>query len=117
MGIAAVIGTVLKNVSWGTVASLAMEYAPRLYEQAKERFKREEDPAGASAIETELQERINRLEQLLREQEAEIREQVAKNELLEETCRLLKSRVNQYRVIAVILAGIALVPTIMLLRS
>lgn len=117
MGIAAVIGAVLKNVSWGKVASLAMEYAPGLYQQAKERFKREEEPAEASPVETELQERISRLEKLLLEQEAVIREQVAKNELLEESCRQLEGRVNLFRIIAVILAGIALVPTFLLLRS
>lgn len=117
MGITAVISAALKNVSWGKVASLAMEYAPELYQQAKDRFRREEEPVTASPVETELQERISRLEKLLVEQEDVIREQAAKNELLEENCRLLEGRVNLFKIIAVILAGAALVPTVMLIRG
>ena len=116
MGISLILGTVLKNVSWEKIARMAMEYGPELYRQAKERFQHEGENAAESPVETELQERIVRLEKLLLEQETVIREQAAKNISLDERCALLESRLLIFKVSSGILFLAVLIMLVPLLK-
>jgi hypothetical protein len=84
MGIASVFSSLVKGVAWSKVASMAIEYAPELYRKALERFQSETPPAAAA--ESELRERLARLEKLLLEQEDVIRTQAATNGALEKRC-------------------------------
>jgi len=115
MGIGAVLGSILKGISWAKVASVAMEYAPDLYRQAKERFQQSE-PAAESAVETELHDRISRLEKLLLEQEDVIREHTAKAARLEEICNSLESRLLTFKVISGTLLVASLTMLFLLLK-
>ena len=116
MGITSILETVLKNVSWGKIASVAMEYAPDLYRKARERFLNEDEPAAESPVETELQGRIARLDKLLLEQESVIREQAAKNALLTEKCASLAGRLLIFQVGSGILLLALLTLTVLLLK-
>lgn len=116
MGISAVITTALKGLSWQKIAGLAMTYGPGLYRQAWERFHRTDGSPAESRAEVELQERIVRLEKLLLEQEELIRGQAARNEQLEAACLQLESRLNRVKVICAVLAAIAILLIVMLLR-
>jgi len=111
MGISSILAAVLKHVSWGKMASMAMEYAPGLYRKARERFQGDGGPAACSSVEAELQERIVRLEKLLLEQETVIREQAAKNIGLQGECAALESRLYIFQVSS---AALFIAATIML---
>jgi len=117
MGIPAFIATALKGIAWGKVAGLAIEYGPALYRSALERLRRDETSPAEKEEEAALHERIARLEKLLVEQEAVIREQVTRNVQLEEACLKLEGRVNRLRVVSAVLAGISLMLAAMLLRN
>jgi hypothetical protein len=99
MGIASVFSSLVKGITWAKVANLAMEYGPDFYRKATERFQPAE-PAVSEAEYTGLQERITRLEKLLLEQEAVIREQAAKNGLLEKRCAVQDSQLLLLKVTA-----------------
>ena len=116
MGISSILGAVLKNVSWEKIARMAMEYGPELYRQAKERFQNETEPAAETAVETELQERIVRLEKLLLEQETVIRDQAAKNIGLQEQCAALERRLFIFKISCGTLLSTALIMLVLLLK-
>jgi uncharacterized coiled-coil protein SlyX len=109
MGLSALLSGALKGVSWQKIAGLAVTYGPEIYRQACERLGKSGQPAAPPQAEIDLQERIDRLEQLLVEQEEVIRELVARNERLEETCLQLAGQVKKFRVVCASLAGITLV--------
>lgn len=111
MGISSILGTLLKNVSWDRIASMAMEHAPEIYRKARERFQSEGAP-----VETELHERIVRLEKLLLEQETVIRDQAAKNIGLQERCALLERRLFTFKIISAALFLAALTMIVLLLK-
>lgn len=117
MGFPAVITAALKGLTWQRVASLAMEYGPLFYHQARERLHKGDGPAAPSPAEVELEERIARLEKLLVEQDELIRGQAARNEQLEEACLRLESRLTTAKIVCALLACIAIVLTVMLLRG
>jgi hypothetical protein len=103
MGISALFSSLVKGVPWTKVAGMAMEYGPELYRKALGRFQQEAPPRDADTT-VELQERLTRLEALLLEQEALLREQVAKNDQLEKRCISLESSLLQFQIIAGALA-------------
>lgn len=118
MGMTAVIGKALKGVAWGKVAGLAMEYGPVLYRAVLERLGRDEQRREQELAEESAQhERLERLERLLVEQEAVIREQKARNEQLEAACRKLEGRLNRCRIAAAVLSGVSILLAAMLLGN
>ena len=116
MGISSIMGALLKNVSWGRIADMAMEYAPGLYRKAMERFQNEGEPAAAPTADKELLERVARLEKLLLEQEGVIRDQVTKNNLLTEKCTALEGRLLIFKVGSGLLLLALLATTVLLLK-
>lgn len=102
MGIKSFISTLAKGGIWAKVATMAIEHGPELYRKAMEHYQRT-TVAPAEVKEVELQQRVARLEELLLEQEAVIRGEVAKRELAEQKCLLLESEVTWLRVIAGVL--------------
>jgi hypothetical protein len=116
MGFSAVITAALKGLTWQRIASMAMEYGPVFYRQAREHLNKGDGPAAPSRAEAELEERIARLEKLLLEQDELIRGQAARNEQLEEACLRLESRLTTAKIACAVLACIALILTAMMLR-
>ncbi len=102
MGISSMFSSLVKGITWAKVASMAIEYAPELYCKAMERH-HAETPAVAIAEATALQERLARLEILLLEQEDLIREQTAKNGLLEKRCLALENSLLALKISAGVL--------------
>lgn len=117
MGISSILGAVLKNVSWSKIAHMAMEYAPELYRKAKERFQQDTELPAEITVETELQERITRLEKLLLEQESIIHDQAAKSLSLEEKCAALEGRLLTFKIISGALFLVALTALVLLLKQ
>lgn len=111
MGITAILGTALKNLPWRTIATVALERAPELYQKAKERFQTNEIPPGESAFETELQERIAHLQSLLIEQRAINRELSEKCALLEKRTAKLETGLFSFKVVS----GVLFISTMILL--
>ena len=107
MGIVSFISTLVRGVGWTKLLEMAIEHGPGLYRKAKERFQPEETQA-AEAEESQLHERISRMEKRLLEQESLIRRQVAQNELLEQRCTLLEKRLRMFRIITGLLALVSL---------
>ena len=99
MGIASVFSSLVKSITWAKVANVAMEFGPEFYRRAMERCQPAEPPVSEAEY-TGLQERIARLEKLLLEQEAVIREQAAKNGLLEQRCTVQESQLLLLKVAA-----------------
>jgi predicted ribosome quality control (RQC) complex YloA/Tae2 family protein len=98
-------------------STLIKQLAPELFRKAKERFRSEEPPQEPDAEEMQLLERISRLEKLLLEQEEVIRDQVAKNEQLEQKGEALQARLNLFVGITVVLVISSLVMIVMLMRQ
>lgn len=96
------ISSLLKGITWTSVAGMALEYGPGLYRKAMERFQPATPPV-ACAEPTELLERVARLEKLLLEQEGVIREQQAKNASLEKDRLELASQLLMFKIIAGVL--------------
>ena len=107
-----ILSSLLKYVSWGQIASLAMEYGPQLLKQAREKL---DAAAHPTAAETELRERIERLEKLLLEQENVISEQKARSELLEENCRILEAQLGLWKIVTGVSIGITLAIFVLLI--
>lgn len=102
MWIKSLFSTVAKGGIWAKVAAMAIEHGPGLYRKAMEHYQR--TTVSPSEIkEEELQKRVARLEELLLEQEAVIRSEVAKKELAEQRCVVLENEVTWLRVIAGVL--------------
>jgi hypothetical protein len=117
MGIPTFLAAVLKRVSWQKVAGLAMEYGPELYRKTRERLLKGDLPPEQLPAEVALRERIDQLERLLVEQEEVIRAQVARNEQLEDACLKLEGRMNRFRIVSAVLAGISILLAVMLFRN
>lgn len=115
MGISTVIATALKGVSWQKVAGLAMEYGPELYRQARGRMYKDEQQQEQQMAEAELRERIDRLENLLVEQEELIRRQAVEGEQLKETCHTLERRLKLYKCSTAVLAAVTLLVAVTML--
>ena len=107
MGIVSLLSTLVRGVGWTKLLEMAIEHGPGLYRKAKERFQPEEMQA-AEDEESQLHERISRMEKRLLEQESLIRRQVAQNELLEQRCTLLEKRLHMFRIITGLLALVSL---------
>lgn len=116
MGIGTLLTGALKGVSWLKIAEVVMEYGPELYRQACERFQKSDQPPHPQQAEIELQERIDRLEKLVVEQDIVLRKHVARNEQLEEVCLQLEGRLKTWKLICVVLAGVCLMLAVMLFR-
>lgn len=116
MGIGSILGSALKSLPWNRIAVAAMEQAPELFQKAKERFMKSGEPAVETAAETELQDRIAKLEALLLEREGLIREQSAKRVVLEERCAGLEARLLRFKIISGILFATALVLLALLMK-
>jgi hypothetical protein len=80
-----------------------MEYGPELYRKTVERCGRETGPS-AGADRDELQQRVERLEKLLLEQEEIIKAAVAKHDLMEKRCQELEGQLTLFRIVAAALA-------------
>ncbi|HZV80934.1 MAG TPA: hypothetical protein VFF53_02080 [Geobacteraceae bacterium] len=115
MGISTVIASALKGVSWQKIAGLAMEYGPEFYRQARGRFNKDDQQPEQHGLEVELQERVDRLEKLLVEQEEIISKQVAEGEQLKELCLKLEERLKVFKTIAAALAVTTLILAVMML--
>lgn len=103
MGIKSFFSTIAKGGIWAKVATMAIEHGPELYRKAMEHYQRATGVTPADVKEVELQQRVARLEELLLEQEAVIRGEVAKRELAEQKCLLLEREITWLRVIAGVL--------------
>lgn len=103
MGITAILGAALKNLPWRTIAIVAMERAPELFQKTKERFKQSGEPPGEAAIETELQEKIAHLQRLLIDQRSLNREQAEKSAAFEKRCAALEIRLFSFKVVSGVL--------------
>lgn len=103
MGMASLLSSLVKGVTWSKLAGLAAEYGPELYRQALERWPRQATPAAVAEV-VDLQARVARLEELLLEQEGIIREQKRANELLAQQCQSLERSLFRSQVVAVLLA-------------
>ena len=114
MGIGSIMGSLLKGLPWKRIAAAAMEQAPELYQKARERFMKGGEPERETAA--GLQARIARLEALLLEQEGLIRDQSAKNALLEERCASLEARLLRFKIVSGILFATALVMLALLMK-
>lgn len=117
MGITTLFTTALKGVSWQKIAGMAMEYGPEIYRKARDRFRKDDPQPERQGAEAELRERIGRLEKLLLEQEEVIREQVARSERLQEACLKLEGALKLFKVVTALLAFVALVLAVMLIRQ
>jgi hypothetical protein len=117
MGITSILATTLKNLPWRTIAIAAMERAPELFQKARERVQKPGDQQiSEAAVETELQERIIRLEALLLEQEDLTRKQAAHSTFLEGRCALLESRLHRFKIFSGVLFAAAMVLLFLLLK-
>jgi len=110
-----IFSSLVKVVSWGKVASLAMEYGPLLFKQVKLRMQQVEGLPQPVAAEIELNERLGRLEKLLLEQERVISGQAAKNSLLEEQCRKLEAQLGSLKIVTAFSVGITLLLLVLLI--
>ena len=100
MSMAAILVKVLKNLPWRTIATVAMERAPGLYQKAKERVPKTGAPSCESEAEVELQARLADLQRLLLEQKSLNREQEEKSVLLAKRCADLEARLFGCKVVA-----------------
>lgn len=117
MGITSILATTLKNLPWRTIAIAAMERAPELLQKARDRFQKPGDQQfSEAAIETELQERIARLEALLLEQEDLTRKQAAHSTFLEGRCAALESRLFSCKIVSGVLFAAAMILLVLLLK-
>jgi hypothetical protein len=116
MGISTLFSTLLKQFAWDKIADFAVKNGPELIRKAKEKFRSEDSLHEPTAEEMELLERISRLEKLLFEQEEVIRDQVAKNEQLEQKGEALQARLNLFMVITAVSVTASLVMLVMLMR-
>ncbi len=115
MGIATLITSALKGVSWQKIAGLALEYGPDFYRQARERVGKDDGETVVQGAEVELQARVDRLEKLLVEQEEIIRTQAAEGERLKEACLRLEERLKLFRIATAALAATSLLLAVLLL--
>jgi hypothetical protein len=116
MGIAALFSTLVRGVGWTKILEMAIEHGPGLYRKAKERFQPEGTQA-AEAEESQLHERINRLEKSLLEQESLLAKQLTQNEVLEQRCAQLEKRLRMFRIITALLSLAALILLAFLMRQ
>lgn len=98
MSMAAILVKVLKNLPWRTIATVAMERGPGLYQKARERFPQAGALPCESAAEIELQARVVDLQRLLLEQKSLTREQEEKSALLAKCCAALEARLFSWKV-------------------
>lgn len=117
MGITSILATTLKKLPWRTIAIVAMERAPELFQKARERFQKPiEQQVSEAPVDTELQERIARLEALLLQQDGLIREQAAQSTLLQDRCVLLESRLFRCKIVSGVLFVAAMTLLVLLLK-
>ena len=100
MSMAAILVKALKSLPWRTIATVAMERAPELYQKARERFPQTGATPCESAVEMELRARVADLQRLLLEQKSLNREQEEKRDLLAKRCANLEARLFRLKVIA-----------------
>jgi len=100
MSMAAILLKVLKNLPWRTIATVAMERGPGLYQKARERSPQTGVPCCESAAEIELQSRLVDLQRLLLEQKGLNRELEEKSALLAKRCASLETRLFSWKVVA-----------------
>lgn len=103
MGMTAILGSALKKMPWRTIAAVALERAPELYQKAKERFQANELPPDESDLEKELQERISHLQRLLIDQKNMNRELAEKCALLEKRTAALETGLFSFKVVSGVL--------------
>ena len=116
MGVTSILAATLKSLPWRTIAIAAMERAPELFQKARECFQKPGEPACATTVATELQERITRLEAQIIQQENFIREQAAQSTLLQERCALLESRLISFKIVSSVLFAADMILLFLLLR-
>jgi len=116
MSIAAILVKVVKNLPWRTIATVAMERGPGLYQMARERFPQTGALPCESAAEMELQARVADLQRLLLDQKSLNRELEEKSAQLAKLCAALESRLTSWKVIAGALFIAALVLLVITLR-
>lgn len=115
MGLVSILGSTLKNLPWRTIATTAMDHAPELYRKAREHFGKN-NTSAVSATEIELNDRIARLEALLLEQDALIRQQQVKCDKLEKDCITLEGRLFSFKIVSGILFFAAMILLALLLK-
>ena len=95
MGIASILATAVKGVSWGKVATVAMQYGPDLVRKLKGQIQlRHETADEAEATTDDLYEKIAELHDTILNQQKIIEADNSKIVLLEQSCNRLQSRLN-----------------------
>jgi hypothetical protein len=116
MSMTAILVKALKSLPWRTIATVAMERAPELYQKARARSPQTGATPCESAVEMELQARVADLQKLLLEQKGLNREQEEKSVLLAKRCAALEARLLSWQVIAGALFIAALILLVIALR-
>ena len=109
MSMAAILVKVVKNLPWRTIATVAMERGPGLYQMTRERFTQIGALPCESTAEIELQARVADLQRLLLDQNGLNRELEGKSAQLAKRCAALEARLTSWKVVAGALLIAALV--------
>lgn len=116
MAIVSILKSALKSLPWKSIATTALEHAPDLYQKARKHFQKGGDQGSPPSAEAELNERITRLESLLLEQEALIREQKEKSAMLVDRCKILEARLFSFKIVSVLLFVAAMILLALLMK-
>lgn len=117
MGIPAILAAAMKQVSWGQVANIAMQYGPDIVRKIRERMQaRPATETEAGVTVRELGERIRELESALVKQEELIELQNRNIEILEQNGRTLQARLNIVTTVALLSAVLSIVLLVLWLR-
>jgi predicted ribosome quality control (RQC) complex YloA/Tae2 family protein len=118
MGIPAILAAAMKQISWGQVANIALQYGPDFIRKLQERLQTRPAAESEAAVTVEqLTERIRELESALIKQEEMIELQNKNIELLEEIGKTLQARLNIFMAVSAVSAVLTVVLGILLLRN
>lgn len=118
MGIGSILAGAVRNVSWGQVANVALQYGPELIKKFKE-IRQPQHPVedDSATMIDQLHGRIEELESTLLTQQALIEQQTQTLAVLEEAAKSLQAKL---RIVTAVAAGfvlLALILLVLLLRN
>ena len=105
MGIPAIFTAAMKQVSWGKVATAAIQYGPDLIRKLKEQVQSRHDYEDQEVRVDELSEEISHLRTIILDQEKIIEASNSKIIILEKNCNSLQSRLKLVMALSVALAA------------
>lgn len=107
MGISAIFTAAMKHISWGKVATAAMQYGPDLIRKLKEQVQSRHNDEDQEIIVDELSEEISHLRTVLLDREKIIEANNSKIIILEKNCKSLQSRVKLFMTLAAVFAAVS----------